>query len=186
MRHPRRSITRAIRTRRPKRRGRELEEFEALGWPEAAIRVRDVMTPAPFTLRWDATIGAAWKAMKARRIRHIPVLDAGDRLVGILTDRDLRQVVLDPAIQAELGGAPTATEDVMVREVMTWGVITVRPDADLRQAARIMHEQRIGALPVVERDRVVGILTESDLVRTLNRLLAEGVLAATERWGREA
>jgi acetoin utilization protein AcuB len=185
-RHPKRAITRDIRTRHPKRRDRERRELEALGWPETAIRVRDVMSRAPVTVRWSATIGAAWKLMRSHRVRHLPVLDDADRLVGIVTDRDLRQVIFDPAIQEQLGSQPEALNVLAVREVMTWGVITIRPDAEIREAARLMHEQRIGALPVADQGRVLGILTERDVVKTFVQVLGEGVLSRAERWGLEA
>ncbi len=185
MRHPRRAITRAIRTRKPKRPGREWAELEPLSWPET-IRVREIMTRPPVTIRWDQTIGAAWTLMRTRRIRHLPVLDDRNRLVGIVTDRDLRQVILDPAIQAELGQSPRALDSLTVREIMTWGVLTTRPETEIRQAARLMHEQKIGALPVVEGDRVVGMLTESDLLDAFARVLGEGIVFKPVRWGREA
>jgi len=172
MRHPKRAITRDIRTRRPKRPGREQAELEAATWPDR-VRVSELMTRAPLTIRQDATAGAAWKLMRARKIRHIPVLDGSGRLVGIVTDRDLRQVILDPDIQAQLGQAPDAMNVLTVAEVMTWGVITVRPDSDLREAARVMHAHKVGALPVVEHGRVVGILTETDLLRQICRADAE-------------
>jgi acetoin utilization protein AcuB len=85
------------------------------------------------------------------------VLDARGRLVGIVTDRDLRQVIFDPDIHAQLGAIPKALNILAVREVMTWGVVSVRPDSDLREAARVMHTHKIGALPVVNHGRVVGI-----------------------------
>jgi CBS domain-containing protein len=68
---------------------------------------------------------------------------------------------------------------------MTWGVVTVAPDAEIRQAAHIMREQRIGALPVVRAGRVVGMLTATDLVRAVIDLLSEGVLSKPERWRAE-
>lgn len=185
MRHPRRAITREIRTRKPKRPGREWADLEALTWPET-IRVREIMTRPAVTIGWEQTVDAAWKLMRARKIRHLPVLDDAGRLVGIVTDRDLRQVVLDPAIRAELGHRADALRTRPVREIMTWGVVTVRPDTEIRQAARVMHEQKIGALPVVERDRVVGMLTESDLLDAFARVLGEGIVVKPERWGREA
>ncbi len=184
MRHPKRAITRDIRTRRPKRPGRERAELEAMTWPDK-MRVSEIMTRAPLTIRQDATVGAAWKLMRARKIRHIPVLDGSRRLVGIVTDRDLRQVILDPDIQAQLGSTPEAMNVLTVAEVMTWGVITVRPDSDLREAARVMHAHKVGALPVVEHGRVVGILTETDLVKAFVDALGEGVLSKPERWGLE-
>lgn len=186
MKHPKRAITREVRTRRPKRSGRSRDELQALTWPERAIRVRDVMTPAPLTIRWDRTIGAAWKLMAARKIRHLPVLDAGGRLVGIVTDRDLRQVIFEPIVQEQLLGAlPRAFNLLTVKEVMTWGVVTVQPEMDIREAARIMHEQKIGALPVVEAGRVAGMLTETDVLKVFVKILDEGVVSKPERWRRE-
>ena len=184
-RHPTRAITREIRTRRPKRRGPERRELETLGWPDTAIRVSDVMARPPVTVYWGATVGAAWQLMRTRRLRHLPVLDDADRLVGIVTDRDLRQVILDPAIQEQLGNVPKALNILAVKEVMTWGVVTTRPDIEIREAARLMHEQKLGALPVVDGGRVVGILTERDVIKTFVRVLGEGILSKPERWGLE-
>ena len=184
-RHPTRAITREIRTRRPKRRGPERRELETLGWPDTAIRVSDVMARSPVTVHRGARVGAAWKLMRKRRLRHLPVLDDADRLVEIVTDRDLRQVILDPAIQEQLGNVPKALNILAVKEVMTWGVVTTRPDIEIREAARLMHEQKLGALPVVDQGRVVGILTERDVIKTFVQVLGEGILSKPERWGLE-
>jgi CBS domain-containing protein len=184
MTHPKRAITREIRTRRAKRPGRERDEIETLTWPDTAIRARELMTPSPQTVRWDATIGAAWKLMKDQKIRHLPVLDGTGRLVGIVTDRDLRQVIFEPSIQEQLGNLPRALHVLTVKEVMTWGVITVQPEAEIREAVRIMHEQRIGALPVVVGGRLVGILTETDVLKVFLRVLEEGIVSKPERWKR--
>lgn len=184
MAHPKRAITRDIRTRRPKRPGRDRDELEALAWPERAIRVRELMTRPPATIGWEATIGAAWKIMKERKIRHIPVLDGDGRLVGIVTDRDLREVIFEPSIQEQLGNLAKALNILTVKEVMTWGTITTRPDADIREAARIMRDQKISALPVVEGGRVVGILTGTDVFRAFVEILDEGVVSKPERWRR--
>jgi acetoin utilization protein AcuB len=108
--------------------------------------------------------------MRARRIRHLPVVDRGGRLLGIVTDRDLRQVIFSPAMQARLSAGGDAV-DIAIRDVMTWAVITVTPSTDIRGAARLMHEQKIGALPVTEDGRLVGILTESDVLTTLEEIL---------------
>jgi acetoin utilization protein AcuB len=150
------------------------------------MRVGDLMTPAPVTITWDATVGAAWKLMRGRRIRHLPVLDDKGQLAGIVTDRDLRQAVFTPAVRDGSGTAPQPVSTVPVREVMSWGVVTVRPDTELRHAARVMAERRIGAVPVVEHGRVVGILTETDVIRAFARILGESVLSLPIRWGQEA
>jgi|SRR3990170_7311436 len=182
MKHPRRAITREIRTRKPRHPGGETEELETSTWPEAAIRVEGCMSRPAVTIRSDALIGAAWKLMRTRKIRHLPVVAEQGNLVGIVTDRDLRQVIFDPTIQEELGNLPRALNLLTVREIMTWGVVTVHPRTEIRQAARIMREQKIGALPVVEGNKVVGILTERDVIKTFLDVLGEGVISRPARW----
>lgn len=132
MAHTQRSITRDIRTRRPKRPGRRADELEALAWPERAIRLKDVMTRPAVTIAWEATIGVAWKMMRERKVCHVPVLDDAKRLVGIVTDRDLREVIVESSIQEQLGNPAKALNVLTIKEVMTWGVISVRPDTGIR------------------------------------------------------
>ena len=185
MTHPKRAITRDIRTRRPKRLGRESAELDAGGWPEAAVRARDMMTRPPVTFRQEMTVGAAAKAMKARKIRHAPVVDDKGNLVGIVTDRDLRNVILEPAIAGEAAALASTLTQRPVKDVMTWGVITVKPEAEIRQAAQLMYANKIGALPVVERGKVIGILTGQDILKALIRMMDEGVVSKPARWGAE-
>jgi acetoin utilization protein AcuB len=185
MRHPKRAITRDIRSRKPKRSGAEAAELEALTWPEAAIRVRDVMTRPVTTFRQEMTVGAAVKAMRARKVRHAPVVDDKGALVGIVTDRDLRQVILEPAVQEELEALGRALSTRTVKDVMTWGPMTAKPETTIREAAQIMHANKIGALPVVDRGRIVGMLTGSDVLTALIRIIDEGVVSKTARWGLE-
>lgn len=186
MRHPTRALTRDVRTRRPKRPGSDLAETETAAWPERVVRVSEAMTRPALTVGEDTTVGLAWRLMRLRKVRHLPVLNKAGALVGILSDRDLRQVILEPAIQEQLGNMSRALNILTVKQVMTWGVVSVRPDAGIREAARIMHEQKIGALPVVDRGKLLGILTGDDLLKALLRLLDEGVLSRPARWGREA
>jgi len=137
--------------------------------------VRQWMRQDVVTIGLGALVRDAVAVMRERGIRHLPVLDAGQRLVGIVTDRDLRHVVFDLA----LGRIRTDDEglrDLRVREVMTWGVVTVSPATDLREAAGVMRERRLGALPVVDGARhLVGILTERDLIDALRAVLRERV-----------
>lgn len=140
----------------------------------APIAVRTWMKSAVVTVRPDAPVGDAAALMRRKKIRHLPVVAGGGGLVGIVTDRDLRQVIFDPAILegADPGGA---LETLTVREIMTWGVVTVRPGTDIREAAFLMHERKIGALPVVVGGRVVGILSERDVLRALEEVLRSHV-----------
>ena len=178
---PARTIARETRTRRPLHPGRERDEQEAVAWPDS-IGVGDRMTRAVVTVHSDALVSGAVELMRSRRIRHLPVVDRSGRLVGIVTDRDLRQVLFDPAVQTRLARATDALRGLTVREVMTWGAVSVTPATSIRDAARLMHERKVGALPVVERDRLVGILTERDVLATFREILDEGVLARPYRW----
>ena len=132
---------------------------------EPSVRVAERMARAVVTIRRDATTETAWNLMKSRGIRHLPVVDAEGRLIGIVTDRDLRQVPFGPE---SVGRAVPV--GLPIERIMTAAVISVRPDANLFEAARLMHEQKIGALPVVEDGRLVGILTETDLLRALSTM----------------
>ncbi len=185
MSHPKRAITRDIRTRNPKRVGRQAADLETLAWPESTVRVKDVMTQPAVTFREEMTVGAAVKAMRARKIRHAPVVGATGALVGIVTDRDLRQVVLEPALAEEMEALNRALTTRTLKDVMTWSVITVKPETEIREAARMMHANKIGALPVIRNGRVAGMLTGSDVLKTLVQILDEGVVSKPARWGSE-
>ncbi len=180
-RHPKRTVTRDIRTRRPIHPGREIDELEAVSWPDS-VRVRSCMTKRVVTARADALVWAAAETMRREKIRHLPIVDEEERLIGIVTDRDLRQVIFDPAMQERVGKGAEALGQLPVRDVMTWGVVTTRPQAEIRDAARLMHEQKIGALQVVEDGHVIGMLTESDVLKAFENVLGEGVLAKPYRW----
>jgi CBS domain-containing protein len=182
IRHPKRSVTRDVRTRRPLHPGRQRDELDATQWPEAGIRVKDCMSRSAATIHSDALVRGAMDMMKKRRIRHLPVVDRDNRLVGIVTDRDLRQVIFDPVVEERLGELAGRLATIAVRDVMTWGVVTVHPDNDVRYAARLMREQRIGSLPVVDGERVVGITTETDVLRVFQDVLDRGVLSKPYRW----
>jgi len=137
--------------------------------------VRDVMTATPMTIDPEAPVETAVAVMRERGLRHLPVVGGEGRLIGIVTDRDLRSAMFGsalaehlPAGQAGRLRALTATlNDVRVSHVMTWQVQTIAPQAPLAQAAAIMANLRIGSLPVVEGARLIGIVTEHDVLKAL-------------------
>ena len=132
----------------------------------ASLRVRDLMVRALVTVKQDAGLGTAESLMRTHRLRHLPVLDRDRRLVGILTDRDLRRTLLDPALHERPRQLPGMLKRIKIRDVMTIGALAVRPEMDVREAARMMHERDIGALPVVaDENRVVGLLTATDVMQ---------------------
>lgn len=145
------------------------------------MKVKEVMTRDPVTIDPEAPLGTAMDVMRRKRIRHLPVVDDAGRLLGIITDRDLRQATFAPALaehlslgaQRRLRGIGQALEDLRVKHAMTWVVVTTDPEATIARAAVVMFERRIGSLPVVEDSKLVGILTERDLLLALARELPD-------------
>ena len=135
------------------------------------MRVRDCMTEVVQVIHPDAPAWEAVAHMRRHQIRRLPVVD-GDALVGIVTWTDLVRIQ-PPAI----GGRwqiPNLTAGVLVRHLMTSMPITVGPEAPIEEAASMMRRHKIGGLPVVERGRLIGILTESDLFDMFVEMLATG------------
>lgn len=140
-----------------------------------ATTIRDVMTKKPITIDPQAPLGTAAAVMREREIRHLPVVDADGRLVGMLSDTDLRSAVLAPALveflspaaQRRLRGIGETLDNLRVRDAMTWDVVSIPPDAPLAQAAALMFDRRLGSLAVLDKGQLVGIVTERDILRAL-------------------
>jgi acetoin utilization protein AcuB len=130
------------------------------------MRVKDWMTAPPLTVSSDTGVFEARRLMQERRIRHLPVT-GNDGLLGILTDRDIRLNLPSPANTLSVWEVNYLLARLTVAEVMTRPVITVGASRDIAAAAHLMLEHKIGALPVVEDGRLVGIITETDLLRAL-------------------
>jgi CBS domain-containing protein len=129
-----------------------------------SLLVRDLMTAEVKTVRADSTLAELLDLLQERNIRHVPVVDDDGELVGLVTQRDLLRRSL-----AARGDLPmTVREEVVahrtVDEFMTAGVMTVDPDAPLDEAAELILDNKLGCLPVVEGQNLVGIITESDFV----------------------
>jgi acetoin utilization protein AcuB len=126
-----------------------------------------VMTRGPVTIGPEASLREASALLRKRGIHHVPVVGDGGRLIGMLTDRDLVHAALVPALADRMPWDARRLKTPRVRDAMTWAVLTTRPDATLVEAGLVMVERRIGSLPVVEGDRLVGLLTEHDLLKAL-------------------
>ena len=135
------------------------------------MQVQDLMSQEVLTIGVSDSCLEAVRLMYQGRVRHLPVVNRDGLLVGIVTDRDLRHHLFSPRVFDELGttGVESLLRGVSIAEVMSRAVISVKPLEEVKDAARLMCEQGIGSLPVVEGDRVVGILTETDLLRQICR-----------------
>ena len=127
--------------------------------------VRDLMTDHVFTLRPLDDLESLYDLMDTRHVRHVPVVDRDGDLVGLVTQRDLARRALGPQDDLPLSMQQEILRRRKVREIMSTEVDTVEPDESLKAAAGMLIENKIGCLPVVEGDHLVGILTESDFVR---------------------
>ncbi len=128
------------------------------------------MTADPTTLKRNDKLTLADDIMRLGRVRHLPVLDDdGQLLVGIVTQRDLFRDALAQALGYGRDAQRKILDTLAVKDVMATEVVTIRPDASLAYAARLLTERKIGCLPVVENGRLVGILTEGDFVALIAR-----------------
>jgi acetoin utilization protein AcuB len=118
----------------------------------------------PVTVSPDDSFRHAMTLIRQKGIRHLPVVEEG-RLLGIVTDRDIRQASPSPATSLEIHELHYLLEKVKIREIMTRKVFTVTPESPIEEAARLMLEHKIGGLPVLQAGRLVGIITETDILR---------------------
>jgi CBS domain-containing membrane protein len=127
--------------------------------------VRDLMTPKVFTLKPGDSLEALYELMDEKHVRHVPIVDREGDLVGLVTHRDLSRTVLGPQEGLPLSVQEDLLRRRRVREIMATEVDTIEPDEPLEEAAEMLLENKIGCLPVVEGEHLVGILTEADFVR---------------------
>lgn len=133
--------------------------------------VADIMTPNPVTVMPRNAIRTAINLMREGGYRRLPVVDRG-RLVGIITDRDLRRAANSPFVVREQWYDNFILDHIEVGSCMTPDPLTIEPSAPIADAVRSMRNHRIGGLPVVADGQLVGIITETDLLDFLIELLA--------------
>ena len=127
-------------------------------------RVRDLMTISCVTAPLTMPVVEARQLMLAKRIRHLLVTD-GPTLVGIVTDRDIRLNLPSPATSLSVWEINYLLARMTVDSVMSKDVVTTESDREAWEAAQVILDRKIGALPVVDRGQLVGIITETDLLR---------------------
>ena len=132
------------------------------------MKIKDLMISDPITIAEKTSIGEAIKVMKTNSIRHLPVVTRNRRLVGLVTLADLKQ-----------GLIPSMVAGVTLADLMIRDIITVSPDSDIEIAARLIYKHKISGIPVLKEKVLVGIITETDMLRTFIDMM--GILTASSR-----
>ena len=128
--------------------------------------VRKKMRKDLFTITKDERMTVARKIMKEKNIRHLPVVD-GKKLIGLVTNMDIRKAEASPATSLEIRELHYLLDKLTVGEIMTRNVITISPDISIEEATTLLHDNKIGCLPVVEDGALVGMITENDVMEIL-------------------
>jgi acetoin utilization protein AcuB len=134
--------------------------------------IREIMTRNPITIRPQSDYLAAIALMRAGKLRRLPVIDDDQRVVGMVSLDKLK--MKKPEEAARTRAVQSDGILMRVRDVMSTPVISVSPDYPMEEAARLMVEKRISSLPVVEDEKLVGIVTDSDIFRLFVRVLGGG------------
>ncbi|MDY6789851.1 MAG: CBS and ACT domain-containing protein [Thermodesulfobacteriota bacterium] len=132
------------------------------------MKINSLMIPDPITITEKASVSDAIELMKANSIRHLPVVSRQKMLKGFLTLADLKQ-----------GLIPSMLGDLTLTDLMIKNPITVDPDHDIEIAAQLIYKHKIGGIPVVKKNKLVGIITESDILRAFIDMM--GILTASSR-----
>ncbi|MFQ5700784.1 MAG: CBS domain-containing protein [Acidobacteriota bacterium] len=134
------------------------------------MTVGERMTREVVTLCQDQSLRDAIDLFQRHRIRHIPVLD-GEQVVGIVTDRDIKRATPSLLSGIDQEQYNKVLDETQVGQVMTRNPYTVTPSMSLRDAVKVLVDRKFGVLPVVEKNRLVGILTDIDLLRAFYEIL---------------
>ena len=134
------------------------------------MRVKDRMRRSLVSVAQSDTLDHALTTLKRFNIRHLPVVK-GDRVVGIVSDRDVKKAAPSPFDYPTAEEFRAFTSAVAIKEIMTKEVVTVAPLTPIEEAASLMSQKRIGALPVVQEGRLVGMLTETDVLGVITEMM---------------
>jgi len=136
--------------------------------------VKDRMTPDPITITTDTSLKEALDLIRSKPFRHLPVLDENGKLVGIVTEKSLVYASPTPTTTLSVFEVDYILSRTKIEQIVHDPVITVRPDLPIEEAARVMVDHRIGCLPVVEDDKLIGIISDTDIFRVFVEGLGGG------------
>ncbi len=137
--------------------------------------VGERMTRHPVTIREDGSVDEALHVIREAKVRRLPVVNNAGKMVGIVSDGDLLHAEPSPATSLSVYELHYLLSKLTLSRLMSSPVITVHPNTPLEEAARIMADNKIGGLPVVEDNQLVGIITKTDIFKILLELLGARV-----------
>lgn len=135
------------------------------------ITIDEFMTPEPYTLRETSSLNDARKIMTEKHIRHIPIVDDDNHVLGLVTQRDVLAAT-EPELMLRTRGA-SCNLDISLSEIMIRDVSVINRSDSLRRAALYIQAHKYGCLPVISDDRLVGIITDSDFIDIAINLLEQ-------------
>jgi acetoin utilization protein AcuB len=130
------------------------------------------MSKYPLTIGPEESLSDAHKYMRDQKVRHLPVVKADDRMIGLIAEDDLLKAEPSSATSLSVWEIHYLLMKVKVKAVMVKNIITTTEDTPIEEAAHLMLDHKIGCLPVIRDDKLVGIITESDIFRTFMELFA--------------
>lgn len=136
--------------------------------------VKSRMTPNPVTITTETSLKEALDLIHSKPFRHLPVLDQDGKLVGVVSEKSLRQAAPTPITTLSVFEVDYILSHTKIGQIIHGPVITVEPDIPIEEAARKMIDHRIGCLPVVENEKLIGIISDTDIFRTFVEGLGGG------------
>lgn len=133
--------------------------------------ITNIMTTDMYTLSPDNTLMSAKQLMTENNIRHVPVVDHQNALLGVISQRDILAYQPSRLTGDALSSNPHAEHSVTLAEILHKNVLTINKTTSIHRAALTMQKHKIGCLPVVENNKLVGIVTDSDMVNVAINLL---------------
>lgn len=129
------------------------------------LTVSDLMTECPFTVMEDDNLRIADELMKWRSVRHIPVVNHRNHLVGLITHRDILKISISSLAGIDNNVQEEINRGVAIKNIMRSQVASVPYNTPLTKAAKMMFKHKYGCLPIIKNNELVGIITEADFVR---------------------
>lgn len=136
--------------------------------------VRDRMTPNPMTITTETSLKEALDLVRSKPFRHLPVLDPQGKPVGVVTEKSLIYAAPTPDTTLSVFEVDYILSHTSIGQIIQHRIITVEPDLPIEEAARMMIDQHIGCLPVIENDQLIGIISDTDIFRTFVEGLGGG------------